>query len=322
MPAKTSGSEPHPATLGGDGWLARVSSHREEVAAGQLWTRCGQRSETQTLRSVLLMMPPPGIASMSCPNDQLMHQMVSLEAMRLETAGLAAAFERFGVEVHVYDPGPGAPLNIVFARDLFFLCPDGAVIGRMASAQRAGEERHAAAALSALGVPILRTVTGRATFEGADALWLTEGLVVVGTGFRTNMAGARMLAEVLRDYSVEVVEVPLGLGVQHLLGSIVPLDAGLAAVYSQAITPPLRAVLRAVGYTTLEFGPSPDMVLRRGMNLVPVGHRQVLMPARARTVRQRLEASGVTVAEATIDEHLKAAGGIACMTGILGRWPE
>ncbi|MFD8722481.1 dimethylarginine dimethylaminohydrolase family protein [Streptomyces sp. NPDC059629] len=318
MTTKNSGSD-RPATLGGPGWVGRAASHAQEVAEGALWARCGQRSETAPLRSVLLMRPPGSLGRVSSPNKQLMHAPVDLTAIRQETLAVRDAFEKCGVTVHLVDPGTDAPPNIVFARDLFFLAPDGAVVGRTASSQRAGEERHAALALAALGVPILRTVTGRATLEGADALWLTEDTVLVGTGFRTNEAGADMLAEVLRDYAVDVLRVPLGPGVQHLLGSMVPLDDGLAAVHSAAATPRLRGILRDAGYDLIELEPSEDLLGRRGMNLVTVAPRQVVMPARAPRVRRPLEAAGVAVTEVDVREYTKAAGGVACATGILAR---
>jgi len=57
--------------------------------------------------------------------------------------------------------------------------------------------------LAELGVPILRTIHGQGTFEGADLLWLNEETVVLGIGVRTNREGARQVAEVLKVMGVE-----------------------------------------------------------------------------------------------------------------------
>ena len=53
---------------------------------------------------------------------------------------------------------------------------------RPASTVRAGEERYVAAALGALGVPILMSVHGNGTFEGADAMWAAPDLCFVADG--------------------------------------------------------------------------------------------------------------------------------------------
>ncbi|MFA1538094.1 dimethylarginine dimethylaminohydrolase family protein [Actinomadura monticuli] len=313
------GSDRYPSTLGGRGWAGRPATHGGDVSAGVIWLRCGQRSETGALRRVLLARPPRSLGLIEDHARALVLDRVDVAAMRAQTDDIAASYERNGVTVHVADVPETAPPNIVFMRDLFFMTADGAVLGRMASAARSGEERHAAAALAGLGVPILRTVAGAATFEGADALWLAPDSVVVGTGFRTNLAAVRQLREVLREQGVRVRMVPLPAGVQHLLGVVVPLGRGLAAVHSAAAGAGLRTILRAHGLTPVEIPPCPDLLDARGMNLVPLEPGRVLMPAGAPVVRDALAAEGVHTEEVAIGEYVKAAGGIGCLTGILCR---
>ncbi|MCM4083546.1 dimethylarginine dimethylaminohydrolase family protein [Paractinoplanes hotanensis] len=325
MPTTTSGSElaaavaPVPSTLGGAGWSARVAGHAEEVRAGLLWTRCGYRSESAPLLAVMLGWPPDSIAAIAEPAAALMTGAVDLGAMRAETEAVAAAFESAGVRVLIARPDAGTRPNFVFMRDLFVTTPDGIVLGRVASRQRAGEERYAAAALAAAGYPILATAAGHATLEGADALWLDRNTVMVGIGFRTNAAGAECLRRVLGDQGVAVVTTTLGRGVQHLLGAVTFLDERLAALHGGAATGELRALLRSRGIEVVELAPDDEVRARRAMNLVALGPRRVLMPAGAPGVRRRLERSGVEVAEIRVDQHIRAAGALGCMTGILRR---
>jgi N-dimethylarginine dimethylaminohydrolase len=199
------------------------------------------------------------------------------------------------------------------------MTPGGAVVARMASAQRAGEERHAALALATAGFPILATVAGTATFEGADALWFDPGTVVVGTGFRTSGGGVSAVRAVLRDQGVDVVEVPLGPGVQHLLGAVTLLDERLAAIHATGATPQLRELLSRRGYRLVEFPVDRELTEGRGMNFVTLGPRRVLMPAGCPAARRRLESAGVDVECVEIGEYLKAAGGLGCLTAILTR---
>jgi len=261
------------------------------------------------------------VAVVDDPASALFSAQVDVTAMRAQTELVAAAYREAGVDVHVFDPGEQAPPNVVFLRDLFFVTPEGAVVGRPASAQRAGEERYAAAALASLGIPILRTVTGTATFEGADALWLDPDTVVVGIGFRTSPAGAAVLAEALAPQGITVTTVPLGPGVQHLLGSLVFLDRDLVALAEWAASAELRALLRDRGYRTIDLPPVPDVLVGRGMNVVATAPGQVLMPAGAPSVRARFDAEGVEVTEVDVGEYLSAAGGVGCLTGILRRDP-
>jgi N-dimethylarginine dimethylaminohydrolase len=314
---RTPGSDA-PSTLGGDGWAAREASHIDEVKAGALWRRAGYRSEVSPLRAVALAWPPGSLAKISDPASGLMLERVDLAAMRAQADVIASTFRRDGIEVLMADHPATAPPNIVFMRDLFFMTPAGAVIARMASVQRAGEERYAAAALADAGYPILRTVTGAATFEGADALWLDDRTVAVGVGFRTNPAGLREVSAALHDQGAQAVAVPLNAGVQHLLGSVVMLDERLAAVHAGA-SPRLRELLRERDYRVIAFEPDAEFVGARGMNLVTIAPRRVVMPAGAPTIRKRLEGAGVEVQAVDVGEYLKAAGGLGCVTGILHR---
>lgn len=308
-----------PSTLGGTGWTPRGEGHRAEVSAGRIWSRCGYRSEVAPLRSVLLSRPPDSIASVTDSRAQLMTSSVDLGRLRAQTEAVAEAYRSHGVTVRLTVPPPHSPPNVIFQRDLFLVTPEGAVLGRTASAQRAGEERYAAVALAEAGIPVLHTVRGDATFEGADALWVDEHTVLVGCGFRTNEAGVRAVREVLREQGADVLPIPLGPGVQHLLGTLVLVDQRRALVHARAVTGRLREVLRSLDYELLEFGPDDEVVNGRSLNLVTLRPGRVLMPDGCPGTRRRLEAAGIEVSVVDVGEYVKAAGALGCLTGILHR---
>lgn len=309
-----------PSDLGGDGWVPRTAAHHEEVAAGTLWHRCGYRSEVAPLREVVLARPPDSLERAGdAPGGHLMSARVDLGRIREQADAVAEAYLRHGVTVHLVRPPAHAGPNLIFMRDLFLATPQGVVLGRPASAQRAGEERFAAVALAALGVPLLRTPAGTATFEGADALWLGESTVVVGCGFRTNPEGAAVVGDELGRQGVETVVVPLGPGVQHLLGSLVFVDRRRVLLHAAAATAELRALLHEHGYEVIELPPEDEVVRRRAMNLVTLAPGVVLMPAGCPDTRRRLEAAGLYVDTVEVGEYVKAAGALGCLTGILLR---
>jgi len=307
---------PMKATLGGAGFRRRAAAHVDEVRAGRIWSPCGYRSEIATLEEVLLAYPPDTFASVDCADDHLMLEPVDLGRLREQAEAIAEVFRSNGVEVR-WIRAPQAPPNVVFARDLFFMTPAGAVVARTAATQRAGEERYAAAALADAGFPIVRTVSGTATFEGADALWLDPHTVLVGTGFRTNGAGKKAVREALEEQNAEVVEIPLRPGVQHLLGAVVFLNEETVALHEEAAPQELRELLK--DYRLLELPPDDELLEKRAMNVVTLAPGHVLMPSGCPRTRRRFERAGIQADEVDVGEYIKAAGGPGCLTGIVRR---
>ena len=153
------------------------------------------------------------------------------ELARAQHDALSDAYRAHGVAVHyVESTRPDKP-NAVFVRDLMLMTPEGAIVTRPASTVRAGEERHVAAALTRLGVPILMTVHGHGTFEGADVAWVDRNLCFLAEGLRTNGEGADQVEQMLREIGVgDVVRVGLPYGAMHLDGLLNILDRDLAVV--------------------------------------------------------------------------------------------
>jgi hypothetical protein len=182
--------------------------------------------------------------------------------------------------------------------------PEGAILAQPASPVRAPEARFAQAALAELGIPIIRALTGSATMEGADCLWLDAQTVVIGEGIRTNAAGARCLAEALAPMEVTVRSVPVPPGAQHLLGVVVPLDRDLAVVDSERVSPQLAGLLRDHGVQTISLPPDAENRERRGMNGVVLGPREWVMPEGCPGIQDRLE-SGIPCSLETGDWRLE-----------------
>lgn len=313
-PTPTPGNEP-PSTLMGPGWRPRTRSHAEDI--GTVWAACGCDDEVSLLRGVLLTWPGDELAYDGEPADFLMSERPDLSQMRAEALAIAAFYEARGAAVTWIRPTSKAPPNLVFACDLFFMTPQGAVISRMAAVQRAGEERWVTAALAGAGIPILATIVGEGTLEGADALWLRPDLVLVGVGRRTNQAGFEQLRGVLGNQGVQALAVEIPGTVQHLLGAMNLLDADRAVTWGA--TASMNAALATAGVESIVFEDNPEVVGGRALNFVAVGPNEIVMPAGNPNTRSRLEAAGVRCWELEIPNYLKAEGGLGCLTGILRR---
>jgi N-dimethylarginine dimethylaminohydrolase len=307
-----------PSTFGGPGLRPRSGTLAGDISAGR-WADCGCASETGRLRAVMLATPGEEHEHITDPDAVLMLEAPDAALLHRQAETVAHFFARRGITVYRTRPRGAASPNFLFMRDLFFMTPEGAVVARMGAEQRAGEERHASAALAAAGVPILHTMRGAATFEGADALWLRPDLVVVGTGMRTNAEGAAQLRAVLASQAVDLRVVDMPGHTQHLQGVVSFLGPELAVVHGGKLTPELAAVLEASGHELLVLDPSEELGAGRAMNIVTLGPRSILMPAGCPQTQATYEAHGVEVHTIDVSEYIKAAGALGCLTGIIAR---
>lgn len=305
------------AAYGGKGWQPRAASTAEEI--GRLWSACGQDSEWAPLKSVLLHRPGPEMLTADDPDAVQMLATVDLSRLQAQHDLLAQAFDAAGVAVHYVQPDVTPPPNLMFVADLMVMTPEGAILARPASRVRAGEERFIARRLTALGIPILRSVHGRATFEGADAMWLSSDSMLVADGLRTNPQGRTQVAATLAEMGIETLPVGLPYGAMHLMGALRIVARDLAIAWPGRV--PFAAVraLRQHG-ATIHFLPDESEALHGfALNFVTLGPRKILMAAGNPVTRRFYESLGIECVTVAVDELTRAAGGIGCLTGVLER---
>ncbi|MGC8874787.1 MAG: dimethylarginine dimethylaminohydrolase family protein [Chloroflexia bacterium] len=308
---------PLPAAYGGSGWSPRTTSLHEEM--GTIWGDFRVSSEWGRLEAVLLHRPGVEVEGLAEHDRALMLEPLDPQAMRREHRELERAYRQAGVEVHFLDPDGPVPPNTMFCRDLFFMTPEGAILARPASTVRAGEERAVAQKLAALGIPILLSVHGRGTFEGADALWVDERTVILATGLRTNAEGAAQVEGVLRSLGIEVIRVGLAHGSMHLLGVLNFAGPDLAVAWPWRVPQEAVDALQRRGFRVLFPPEEEELRVRMALNFVPLEPYRILMPADCPRARELYEAAGIACVELEIGALRRAAGGMGCLTGILRR---
>ncbi len=307
------------AAYGGEGWSPRTTSLRQEI--GQVWAQCGVSTEWAPLKAVLLHRPGTELEGMSDPNQAQMLEPLDIAKATVQHDAMAQAYRDAGVTVHYVEPSETPKPNQMFIADLMFMTPEGAIVGRPASTVRAGEERFVAARLAALGIPILRTIRGTGTFEGADAAWVDPQTMLLGRGLRTNAEGAAQVASLLTEMGVQVIQVDLPYGAMHLMGTLRFADRDLAIGWRGRIPYAAVNTLREHGYRVL-FAPDEEEVVRgKALNFVTLGPRRILMPAGNPRTQAFFEDAGITCVTVEVGELGKAAGSIGCLTGILERSP-
>ena len=308
------------SAYGGPGWSPRTTSLRQEI--GTLWHSCGVMTEWSPLKAILLHRPSAESAGSLEPDQWQMLDVLNFARARQQHDTLAHAFRDAGVSVTYVDPPGAAPPNLMFIADLLFMTPEGAILGRPASTVRAGEERFVARRLAELGIPILRTVRGRGTFEGADAAWIGTDAVLLATGLRTNAEGAAQVTALLHEMGIEVIPVGLPYGAMHLMGQLRFADRDLAIAWPGRVPHAAVEALRAQGYTVLFLPDEDEAVDGMALNFVTLRPRQILMPAGNPVTQAFYRDAGISCHTVDVDELLKAAGGIGCLTGILEREPD
>ncbi len=306
------------AAYGGAKWSERSATFRDDLVG--TWGDWGVSSECGTLHAVLLRRPGEELDGVVDFDAAQMRADVLPEVARQQHDALAAAYRAHGVSVHYVDRTRVDKPNAVFIRDLMLMTPEGAIVTRPASTVRAGEERFVAEALACLGVPILMTVHGGGTFEGADVCWVDRDLCFLAEGLRTNREGADQVERMLREIGVrEVVRVGLPYGAMHLDGLLSVLDRDLAVVWPRRTPYAIVQTLARRGFRLIEVEDEVEAQSCLPMNGVALAPGVLLMPAGGNRLRAAYEAAGVVCHTVDVSELIKAGGGIHCMTGFLKR---
>lgn len=223
-----------------------------------------------------------------------------------------------GIEVVYHDAPLPDHADAIFVHDPVLMTERGAVILRMGKPLRVGEEAAMEATLRRLDVPIHYRLSGQATAEGGDLLWLDERTLCVGLGFRTNAAGFAQLAEALAGSGVELVPVQLPYfegpeACLHLMSLISLVDDDLAVVYRPLLPVPFYRLLVERDIRLIDVGDEEFATM--GTNVLAMGPRNCLMLEHNRATQAALEEAGCRVTTYRGDEmSLKAEGGATCLT--------
>jgi len=306
------------AAYGGENWSQREASHHQEL--GEIWGGCGIDSEWRELKSVLLHRPGDELdAARDDPEAVQMLAAIDLPRARDEHQAMVDVYCSQNVDVHFVDPEQPCQPNLMFCADLFVMTPQGAILARPASTVRAAEERWVARRLAQLGIPILKTLTGTGTFEGADLMWIDEKTAMIGRGLRTNDAAIAQIENLLAELGIDLIAVDSPFGIMHFMSLLRIVDRNLAIGWPRRTPHRTVRVLQEHGYE-VRFPPfADDSESYRGINFVTLGPRRILMVAGLPRVQGWFEKIGIECLATPTDELTLAAGNVGCLTGILQR---
>lgn len=282
----------------------------------------GVNSEYKSLRAVLLFIPEKFPKYKQSPENVLHKHQIDYEILKIEHTQLIKTFQSLKITTYFIDSAQVETeaekclFNLMYTRDLAWMTPRGAIIGRMGSEVRREETKYAEKALRALSIPIIATVEGEGTFEGADAIWLSESKVLIGVGNRTNDLGFIQVESILKKQDIHCIPIPLKNEYpQHLLGVIQIIDSDFAMVRSELVNSWVRKALRENGFKILEVPESLEVRERQAMNIVALNRKRIIMPLNSPSTKALYQSAGIEVlAEVPIEQLINGWGGIACAT--------
>lgn len=234
---------------------------------------------------------------------------VDTERAMAQWQNLKNVYEDLGHTVDVVEPQPGLP-DMVFAANSGTVI-DGRVLGaRFRSEERVAEAEHFRRWFASNGYREI-VMPARINEAEGDFAW-TGGLLLAGSGFRTDPAAHAEAQEVL---GVPVVSLSLiDERYYHLDTALFVLDNGARpriAYYPQAFSPGSRRVLRRL---------FPDAVIADtadaeclGLNGVSDG-KHVVLPIEATGLAEQLGRCGYEPVMVDISELRKSGGGPKCCT--------
>jgi N-dimethylarginine dimethylaminohydrolase len=232
--------------------------------------------------------------------------------MQAQHDSLAAALSAHGVEIHYIEGDVGNRLKSCYTRDPLIMVKGGAIVCRMGTRIRRGEELAVTRTLARLGIPILRTLSGSALMEGGSFAWINERTAVIGCGIRVNREGAEQVGEVLKRQGVELLIIDLVGYDIHIDGSFQMIGKDLAIVDPFALPYSFLEKLKELKIRTIEISPADDKWI---INSLAVAPGELLMPEGA--TNQTLDALARHGVKWTLVSYGKMqlnGGGIHCST--------
>jgi len=315
-------TNPETIHVQGERWYPSETKFSDEISSN--WGDWGCDSEVGHMRAVLLRRPGKEIEIVNSKNYSDYRWKAPMDPARArdQQDHLAQIYRDHGAQIHYVENQREDRPNSLYMRDLVFMTPEGAIVGRPGIAARRGEERYAAEALSRLGVPIISTIHGEGFFDCACAMWVDRETVIVGTGARANQVGASQVEDALRSVGVKtILPFLIPFGHAHLDGLINFADKKTVLLFPWQVPYDVVKALMDRDCNIVEATDLEEIKINSAVNFVAVEPGVITMPAGSPKTRAKLEKAGVEVIEVELDEIMKGWGASHCMTVALKRDP-
>jgi len=241
----------------------------------------------------------------------------TLDEMQQQHDHYAQILAEEGAEIIYLDKAASGKMKQVYTRDSLIAVKGGAIITRLGAAIRRGEELPVSRTVAALGMPILRTITGTGLLEGGSFAFIRPSLAVLGLSSRVNGEGAQQLREVLATQGVELLTIELTGYRLHIDGVFVMVDVDTAFINPTLLPFWFLEKLKQLGIRTIEVCHEDDGWV---INCLAVRPGRLLM-AKGLSDRtaEKFDKAGISLRFVDYDKVALGGGGLHCSTAPLIR---
>jgi N-dimethylarginine dimethylaminohydrolase len=222
---------------------------------------------------------------------------------------LVASLQQAGANVETIEPIQGLP-DMVFVANAGLVAGQRLVVSRFRYPERQAEAIYASRWFRARGCEVAELAgQGDLSFEGGGDAFPFGGVLLVGYGFRTELAAHAALARLLRVpvQSIRLIDPRF----YHFDLSFTPLDSRHAIITPAAWDRASTALIAQVVPEPLVL--EVEEALTFCANSVVVG-KVIVMPACPPRVGRILQRWGYEVCVTPVSEFLKAGGAVRCLT--------
>jgi N-dimethylarginine dimethylaminohydrolase len=231
---------------------------------------------------------------------------------------LCGILKSSGAEVVEMAPAQTLTLDAIYAHDASLPTDFGVILMHPGKANRVAEARTQRDFLATVGVPSLGEVTAPGNTEAGDIVWLDPKTLLVGHGYRTNLAGIAQMREMLKPHGVDVLTAPLPYGpgpsaCLHLMSLISLLDENTALVDLPWLAVETVESLKVRGYRFIEI----DYLERDTLacNVLSLGQKRlVAIEANTKTNKRMRDAGFEVFVFPGSEICINGSGGPTCLT--------
>lgn len=246
------------------------------------------------------------------------HRAPDFPRAKEQHAALCRELEAAGAEIMSLAACGELTLDAVYAHDPSLPTDFGAIPFNTGKANRAVEAKCHGAFYKQSGIPVLGEISAPAKAEAGDMIWLEGKTLLVGLGYRTNLAAVEQLRKLLVPKGVEILTAPLPYGpgpdaCLHLMSLISLLDERTALVDLPWLAVETVELLKARGYRFVEIDYSERDTL--ACNVLSLGKGRLLAIAENSKTNDKLRRAGFDVRIFSAPEIcINGSGGPTCLT--------
>ena len=231
---------------------------------------------------------------------------------------LCRELESAGAELIEISPSDALSLDAVYTHDASLATDLGLIVMRPGKPNREVEGVHHGAFSQSIGIPTFGTIKSPGAAEAGDIIWLDARTLLIGHGYRTNVAGIQQMRDLLASKDVEVLSAPLPHGngpseCLHLMSLVSLLDEQTALVDLPWLAVETVELLKLRGYRFVEIEYSERATL--ACNVLALGNNRLLAIEENKKTNAKLREVGFDVRTFPGSEIcINGSGGPTCLT--------